>query len=214
MSTKTHKHDRYGPLNKLYVKRITETIDKALEHYPRLLAVRVDLRFPDEEDRVDCPTRYYAGSDVISLFFNSLDAQVEEDINRKVKAGKTTLTCDLRYVWVRELNKEKTKHHYHVLLLLNKDAYLWPGRRETSFDRSTLYQMLIRAWVRAVNRANGEETYHGLIHIPYQGYYQLNRNKPDFKADYEELTERAMYLAKEHSKDKSDGRRNFGCSQR
>ena len=33
----------YGPLNSTYVERIFETINKALNEYPRLLAVRLDL---------------------------------------------------------------------------------------------------------------------------------------------------------------------------
>ncbi|MFN3069405.1 inovirus Gp2 family protein [Serratia sp. J2] len=208
---KISKHNQ----NRLYARRITETIDKALDHYPRLLALRIDLRFPDEEDRLDCPTRYYAGSDVISLFINSVKSQIEEDIKRKIKAGKTTLTCYVRFVWVREFNQEGSKKHYHVLLLLNKDAYAWPGLRQTDtfYDRYTLFQMVINAWLRAINRADKENKYHGLVHMPQKGYYQLNRKKPDFKATYEELTERAMYLAKERSKDSSDGQRSFGCSQ-
>lgn len=215
MSTKTHKHNRYGPLNKLYVKRITETIDKALDHYPRLLAVRFDLRFPDE-DRVDCPTHCYDNTDVISRFFNSLQSQVAEDTKRMRKAGKTSLTCDVRFVWVRELRQDEIKHHYHILLLLNKDAYAWPGKieNETSFNRHNVFQMVVRAWGRAIKGTDHKKGSRGLIHLPVGGFYQLNRNKPDFKADYEELTERAMYLAKEHSKDTSDGYRNFGCSQR
>ncbi|PVZ79462.1 inovirus Gp2 family protein [Serratia sp. S1B] len=202
-------------LNQYYAKRITETMDKALAQYPRLLAVRFDLRFPDEENRVDCPTRYYDNPDVISRFINSLKSQIAEDIKRKRKAGKNTLTCDVRYIWVREHNEQETKNHYHVVLLFNKDAYAWPGRRETgtSFNRYSVFQMVIEAWVRAIKREDHEKNHHGLIHLPHEGFYQLNRNKPDFKAKYEELTERAMYLAKDHSKNTSDGYRNFGCSQ-
>ncbi|MDW5509677.1 MULTISPECIES: inovirus Gp2 family protein [Enterobacterales] len=201
--------------NQYYARRITETIDKALEYYPRLLAVRFDLRFPDEEERRDCPTQCYAGPDVISRFIDSVKSQIAEDIKRKRKAGKGSLTCKMRYFWVREINQEETKHHYHVVLLLNKDAYPWPGKRhtETSFDRYSVFQKVINAWIRAIKRTDSDKDFHGLIHLPVSGFYQLNRNNPDFKADYEELTERAMYLAKERSKDKSDGYRNFGCSQ-
>ncbi|MGP7540732.1 YagK/YfjJ domain-containing protein [Klebsiella pneumoniae] len=109
--------------NQYYARRITETIDKALEYYPRLLAVRFDLRFPDEEERLDCPTRYYDYPDVISRFIDSVKSQIAEDIKRKRKAGKGSLTCKMRYFWVREINQEETKHHYHVVLLLNKDTY-------------------------------------------------------------------------------------------
>ncbi|MCU6209280.1 inovirus Gp2 family protein, partial [Enterobacter cloacae] len=34
-----------------------------------------------------------------------------------------------------------------------------------------------------------------------------------FTEQYTEITNRVNYLAKEHSKDNTDGQRNFGCSQ-
>lgn len=208
------KSDKCTP-NEYYVKRISETIDKALADYPRVMAVRFDLRFPDEEDRMDCPTRYYDAPDVISNFIASVKSQIEEDIKRKRKAGKTKLTCKVRFVWVRELNQDETKHHYHVLLLLNKDAYPWPGKIQTEprFNFYSIYQIVINAWIRAIKRDDHEKNHHGLIHLPIRGFYSLNHNKPHFKADYEVLIERAIYLAKEFSKNHSDGRRNLGCSQ-
>jgi hypothetical protein len=208
------KSDKCTP-NEYYVKRISETVDKTLADYPRVMAVRFDLRFPDEEDRVDCPTRYYDAPDVISNFIASVKSQIEEDIKRKRKAGKTTLTCKVRFVWVRELNQDETKHHYHVLLLLNKDAYPWPGKIQTEpmFNFYSIYQIVINAWIRAIKRDDHEKNHHGLIHLPIRGFYSLNRNKPHFETDCKALTQRAMYLAKEFSKDHSDSRRNLGCSQ-
>lgn len=208
------KSDKCTP-NEYYVKRISETVDKALADYPRVMAVRFDLRFPDEEDRMDCPTRYYDAPDVISNFIASVKSQIKEDVKRKRKAGKTTLTCKVRFVWVRELNQDETKHHYHVLLLLNKDAYPWPGKIQTEpmFNFYSIYQIVINAWIRAIKRDDHEKNHHGLIHLPIRGFYSLNRNKPHFETDCQALTQRAMYLAKEFSKDHSDSRRNLGCSQ-
>jgi len=208
------KSDKCTP-NEYYVKRISETVDKALADYPRVMAVRFDLRFPDEEDRMDCPTRYYDAPDVISNFIASVKSQIKENVKRKRKAGKTKLTCKVRFVWVRELNQDETKHHYHVLLLLNKDAYPWPGKIQTEpmFNFYSIYQIVISAWIRAIKRDDHEKNHHGLIHLPIRGFYSLNRNKPHFETDCQALTQRAMYLAKEFSKDHSDSRRNLGCSQ-
>jgi len=208
------KSDKCTP-NEYYVKRICETVDKALADYPRVMAVRFDLRFPDEEDRMDCPTRYYDAPDVISNFIASVKSQIKENVKRKRKAGKTKLTCKVRFVWVRELNQDETKHHYHVLLLLNKDAYPWPGKIQTEpmFNFYSIYQIVISAWIRAIKRDDHEKNHHGLIHLPIRGFYSLNRNKPHFETDCQALTQRAMYLAKEFSKDHSDSRRNLGCSQ-
>ncbi|MGE5985831.1 inovirus Gp2 family protein [Klebsiella michiganensis] len=214
MNIKRHKH--YGLLNSVYAKRITSTVDNALNQYPRTLAIRIDLRFPDEEERTDCPTQCYTGPDVISRFINSVKAQIRADIYRKRKAGKKSLTCNVRFVWVREFNQEGSKKHYHVLLLLNKDAYAWPGRieqhQDNTFNHSVFY-MVTQAWIRAIKREYADSKHVGLIHIPPGGFYQLNRNSRYFEDNYEVATARAMYLAKERSKDTSDGYRSFGCSR-
>lgn len=207
---------RYGKLNHDYVQGIINTMGNALDQYPRLLAIRVDLRFPDEEECPDCPTQCYTASAVITRFINSVKAQIKADIKRKRKAGKRTLTCNVRFVWVREFNQEGSKKHYHVLLLLNKDAYAWLGKIEQSPDNAfnqSVFNMVVRAWIRAIKREYTENKYVGLIHIPLSGFYQLNRNNRYFEDTYEDLTSRAIYMAKEYSKDNSDGQRNFGCSQ-
>lgn len=213
MNIKRHKH--YGLMNAIYVEHIIDTVDNALNQYPRMLAIRIDLRFPDEEDWQDCPTQCYSGPDVISRFITSMKAQIRADIYRKRKTGKKSLNCKMRYIWVREYNQEGNKRHYHVLLLLNKDAYHRPGYLtfDDNYDRCTLFRMIIRAWLRTIKRDYAEKKYHGLVHIPYRAYYLLNSKKPYFRQDLQELTERALYLAKERSKDKSDGYRSFGCSQ-
>ena len=102
-----NKKSDKSPHRAYYVKRINETIDKALNQYPRVLAVIFDLRFPDEENRLDCPTRYYDAPDVISRAFDSVKSQIKEDIKRKVKAGKRTLTCDVRYIWHENLIRKE-----------------------------------------------------------------------------------------------------------
>ncbi|WP_288443379.1 inovirus Gp2 family protein [uncultured Serratia sp.] len=215
----TQLPNRYGPLNQTYVDRITGTIGKAMKQYPRLLAIRIDLRFPDEEDRVDCPTQCYRGPDVISRFINSMKAQVKADLKRKKKAGKRGLNCKLRYVWVREFGNKGGGKHYHVLLLVNKDVYSWPGYYLTErfsdgiSERYNLSHMVVRAWLKAIGRGTEEKKYHGLVHFPEQGYYLITRNHV-FMADIlNDLTDRALYLAKMRSKDTSDGYRSFGCSQ-
>ena len=117
----TKNQSRYGELNQTYVHGITRTIDRALKQYPRLLAIRFDLRFPDEEERPDCPTQCYTGSEVITRFINSVKAQIKADINRKRKAGKKTLTCNMRFVWVREFNQEQNGNAYVTLPVLVAD---------------------------------------------------------------------------------------------
>ncbi|WP_199063700.1 inovirus-type Gp2 protein, partial [Serratia sp. ASV30] len=61
----------YGLLNINHVKRLKETLDKALREYPRTLVVRVDLKLPDFEYALysDDPT-------LITRFITSLKTQM------------------------------------------------------------------------------------------------------------------------------------------
>ncbi|WP_368659126.1 YagK/YfjJ domain-containing protein [Budvicia aquatica] len=68
---------------------------KANESHPRTLAIRIDLRLPDDDDgiaKIDplCITRC----------MESLDEHLKADQERKKKAGKRVHPCTLRYVWV------------------------------------------------------------------------------------------------------------------
>ncbi|MCW9642042.1 inovirus Gp2 family protein [Klebsiella michiganensis] len=203
----------YGSLNPIYVDRIFETINKALNDYPRVLAVRLDLRLPDE-DLSDCPTNYNPDAEVITRFIASVKAQIKANIKHRKKAGKRTFPCTLRYVWVRELNAEGKKH-YHVLLLINRDAYLglggYGGTSRIEDKSEGLASMFFKAWISATGLEDMK--YKGLVYFPYQGCYHLFRNGHYFKKEYTALMKRGLYLAKERSKSNEDGWRNLGCSQ-
>lgn len=45
--------ERYGDMSEEYLKRIEESISKAQQEYPRLLAVRVDFRLPIQTDKLE-----------------------------------------------------------------------------------------------------------------------------------------------------------------
>ncbi|MDV2862129.1 inovirus Gp2 family protein [Phytobacter ursingii] len=203
----------YGSLNPTYVERIYETINKALNDYPRILAVRLDLRLPDEDLR-DCLTNYKPDAEVITRFIASLKAQIKASLEHRKKEGKRTFPCTLRYVWVRELNAEGKKH-YHVLLLINRDAYItlgcYAGVIGERVRAEGLASMVFKAWISATGLEDMK--YRGLVYFPSQGCYHLFRNGHYFKNEYTALMKRALYLAKERSKSNEDGWRNFGCSQ-
>lgn len=203
----------YGSLNPTYVERIYGTINKALNDYPRILAVRLDLRLPDEDLR-DCLTNYKPDAEVITRFIASLKAQIKASLEHRKKEGKRTFPCTLRYVWVRELNAEGKKH-YHVLLLINRDAYItlgcYAGVIGERVRAEGLASMVFKAWISATGLEDMK--YRRLVYFPSQGCYHLFRNGHYFKNEYTALMKRALYLAKERSKSNEDGWRNFGCSQ-
>lgn len=70
--------DSYGTLNPHYVKRIQDTIDKALNDYPRTMILRVDLRLPEMDNGL-----YNFDSGIVTRFTVSLKAQIEADLLKK-----------------------------------------------------------------------------------------------------------------------------------
>lgn len=198
----------YGPLISHYVQRFKQTIDNALKEYPRVFALRVDLRLPDNEDQSD-----NEDSTLITRFITSMKAQIRADLYRKKQAGKRTYPCRVRYIWVREFNMEEKKH-YHVLLLLNKDAYAYPGNyRQLGSDVNMggFISMVNKAWLRTLKRS--DKKYHTLTYVPKNAFYHLNRKNGETHHEYLDLIGRVNYMAKERSKSNADGQRCFGCSQ-
>jgi len=193
----------YGPLNQYSVKRISETLNKALLEYPRTLVLRVDLRLPDSQ----CYE-----STLITRFIVSLKAQIAADLNRKQKSGIRTHPCSVRYIWAREFG-QCGKRHYHVVLLFNKDTYAYAGSYQSEYHN--LAHMIQEAWSRVLNIPPAPDGYphYALVEFPPDPYYHLNTRKESFNADYQAVMNRVLYLAKTYSKDCSDGQRNFGYSQ-
>lgn len=203
----------YGTLNKKHVARIKDTFDNAFEVYSRVLLLRVDLRMPDIDSSM-----YSDDASVITRFMSSLKSKIEADLTRKQKAGKRIYTCNLITVWCREFGKNDKKH-YHVALWLNKDVYAYPGSYKSvdgKYNHNLAY-MIMSAWVSALkiqDPINSSQHYFPLVHFPKNCYYHINKNSPNFYEELNKAIERVIYLAKDYSKDNSDGKRNFGCSNK
>ncbi|QLA68133.1 inovirus Gp2 family protein [Enterobacter pasteurii] len=201
----------YGTLNKNYVKRIQDTITKALNDYPRVMILRVDLRLPEIETG-----SYKSDSGIVTRFVVSLKAQIEADLLKKCYAGKRVYPCRVRHIWAREFN-EYGKKHYHVALLFNREAYAYPGSYTSTDGNYThnLAMMVMEAWVRALGLHSVENhtQCYALTEFPKNCYYHLSRKSENFTEQHSDITNRLNYLAKEFSKDNSDNQRNFGCSQ-
>lgn len=215
----------WGPVNPDYLKRMIDTLTKGLNEYPRLMALSVILRYP-ENCEYECNTT----STVITDFIRSLKSQIKASMYRKKKKGIRIHPCRVRYMWVRELSQNESKKHYHVILLFNKDAYAFPGRfgDTEGVITSSLAGYIMEAWMRALKISNGKPgylKYYSSVEFPKDRYkycsvknkskcyFYLDKNKPDFESDYDEFIPRIEYMAKEYSKPVDDGERNFGCSQ-
>lgn len=146
----------------------------------------------------------------------SLKSQKNADRLNKLSFRKRTHHCRIRHVWVREFNKNGKKH-YHLALFFNQEAYAYPGTYKPDHEgkyRHNLAYMIMEAWVRALH-LDKEENYqqhYRLIHFPDNCHARLNMYDLSYQDNYAAIMNRLSYLAKEYSKDYSDGKRNFGCS--
>lgn len=198
-----------GSINQQIYRRIEETLDKALKEHHRTLVLRVDLYLPD--------TTFNTDSTLMTRFIASLNAQIDADIQKRSNTGARIHPCTLRYVWAREFHRDGRKH-YHVALFLNKDTYAYPGTYHPDKNGEYTHNLsliIMEAWVRTLklNREKDYQKRYTLINFSDKCYYQLNKNQIGFIIGYPLVLDRLRYLAKEYSKDSSDGQRNFGCSQ-
>ncbi|MBS9135044.1 inovirus-type Gp2 protein [Escherichia coli] len=103
----------HGPLNKYQLKRIEQTIDKALDEYPRVMAIRVELHMPVRRPLCDMLLADdYARTDAsaISRFNASLNAKIKHYELKQKKAGKRVRETSSRIVWAREFCPTNNKN--------------------------------------------------------------------------------------------------------
>jgi len=179
-----------------------------LDIYPRVFAVRVDLRlpqanWPEEPDIPLCFPRQ--DSAVITRFFGALKSQLVADHYRKGRRGPTAFPA---YIWVREQDTSASQH-YHVVLLFNKDIYAYLGAYHNA-ESDNIAIRIQRAWCSALGLTYPD--YASLVHFPNNPAYVFDRRAATVHSPvFREFLLRAAYLAK--TRTKVPGQRNFGSSQ-
>lgn len=194
-----------GPFIREYLSRLRHTIELAMAEYPRLLAFRVDLRLPRNLNLPD----YAYTNEVISRFFESFKAKIEYDRIKARELSRFSRRSRVRYVWSRELGREG-RPHYHVLILLNHDAYHVVGKLRSR--RANNLRRMEEAWASALGLS--VEQMDGLVNIPERATYRIYRNASRDKGDeLSELFHRASYLCKAATKSYGDRQRGFDTSR-
>lgn len=207
---------QHGPLVDNYLQRMYETVAHALNEYPRVAAFRFELRYPCYWPETDTA--------VITRFMESLKAKLEASEYRRMRAGRRVHPSRVRFIWVKERDSA-VNWHYHVVLLLNKDAYYSFGQlgesseevwldmpRDPQAERSNcLADLIVNAWASAL-RARPEQV-RGVLHFSDNGVYYVNVNAVDYVHQFETLFRRISYLAKAETKEYGDGSNTFGCSR-
>lgn len=194
-----------GPFILGYLEALNRTIYLALDQYPRVIAFRVDLRL----SRLMGFTDDALSNRVISRFIESFKAKIEHNRDKAREQYKYAHDCRVRYVWAREVGCGG-RPHYHLLILLNRDAYYTVGRLQP--QRPNMISRMQEAWASALKCE--VEQVRGLVHIPPNAEFRVDRNvRPGNMDQLPELFRRASYLCKAATKRYGDGSHGFGCSR-
>lgn len=201
---------RYGYMSSVHLARSLDVVYAALSHFPRVCAMRVDVRMAQDftGDDTDMPSCFQrADPNVITRFFDSLKSQLREDHRRKCARGIPQLP---KYIWVRERDKGRYPH-YHLILLFNKDVYAYLGDYSDP-DATNMATRVQKAWCSALGLHYPDYAY--LVHFPKNPVYSFDRRaKLSDISTYKWFLLRLAYLSKVRTKHVGDGQRNFGCSQ-
>lgn len=193
---------QYAPFIVSYLEGIERTILNAIAQHPRSCAFRVDLCLQG------CNV-VSLGQHVMTRFIASLKAQMRADEQRKRRSGRVYPSA-LRYVWAKELTALKGEH-YHVLLLVNRDAYCCLGGYEA--EAGNMAARIKKAWASALGMAVTDVQAKGLVHFPKNSVYRLNSQSTEYHSQMDDLFYRVSYLAKACTKMYGDNSHHFACSQ-
>lgn len=192
-----------GPLVEQYLERTFDTLHRALASHRKVFAIRVDLRFPLCYWPLD---GQILGNDYITRFIASLEAKIQHHQKLSIKQGRRVHAASLRFIWAREYRRGEDKPHFHLLILLNGDAYRALG----SFGpgSQSLASQITEAWASALGLACIDS--HGLVHFPANAQYHVDARDT---ASVEALFYRTSYLCKVRSKVFDEHVHPFGCSR-
>lgn len=193
--------EEYLPMVSEYLEDLHTTLQKAIDDYPRVMAVRFDPIIPTQiSESMTLQDHQW----LIQRFIRSLKAIIKHDRAMKRRAGWAPDT-KVRYVWCREVG-ENGKPHYHFFLMLNRDAYHLPGR--VGSPNENLFSRVSRAWYSALGvEWSPQELW---IHVPQNPWYWIDKDDPESLA---RAFYRASYMCKAETKQYGLGLRAFGNSQ-
>lgn len=180
-----------------YFEIVDGVLRYAMRDYLRLFVVRLDLRFPQR-----LPSNQIPDNRVMGRFIKSLRSKINHQRERARKRGVRAHATDVRFVWVREFGDVHKRPHYHVMLVVNRDAYRSLGRYDS--DDDNLARCIKGAWAAALNLEVA--ICDGLVNFTSNGQYEIINGN-----GYQEVLTAMHYLCKDYTKVR-DGARNVGYS--
>lgn len=190
-----------GPFVLEYLQSLHEVIQRALVNHRRVCGIRFDLRYP-----LSAGMEAGGGSnEAISRFIESLKAKIRHDRSRAQVQRPYAHDTDVRYVWAREIGQDG-RVHYHVAVLLNRDAYFTLGKFASS--EQNMAKRIQEAWASALRLSTDQAA--GLVHFPDNAVYRFELETPQ---QLQAFFYRASYLCKVNTKHFGHGQHGFGASR-
>lgn len=193
-----------GPMIENYLQHLYRVTNQAMNDYSRVLAFRVDLRFPFVVRDVINSTDELSGQ-VIARFIDSFKAKIRHNRQQAKQQNPYAHDSAVRYVWAREVGAQG-QVHFHVAFLLNYNAFCSLGKFESG--RDNMFNRLQEAWASALGLP--VEVVMGLVEIPSNSCYRLGRGDGESVANF---FFRASYLCKAATKVYGGGHHGFGASR-
>lgn len=161
---------------------IKRTLQAAIDHYPRLIALRVTLRLPNSStEPLDA---------LITRFHAALLQRINTFIDSRQSAGKPAPLTQISLLWGVEGDSDSV---IPILLLLNQDTF-YSVRHDPSLQTQidAANALISKAWSSAIDPSN--EWVQALLSETI--YIQVARGEPDtYPSQYAALSNNAMQLS-------------------
>lgn len=196
-----------GPLIENYLESALGTLQHCVNQQHLTFAVRFDLRFPDGMER----STMHDNNEVLTRFFRHLRYELD-------RSG-LKYPHNLRYIWAREQDTSD-KPHYHLMLLLNKNAVDCIGNKTPDdfdcYTRQNLFHRASRSWLKAMEFDGDDPRFGQLVNVsrdPVTGHYWSGEMHRDDALAMDEVMYMASYLCKAYTKPFGQGVRVFDTSR-
>ncbi|OKP23808.1 YagK/YfjJ domain-containing protein [Serratia fonticola] len=164
---------------------IKRTLQAAIDHYPRLIALRVTLRLPHSSTQ--------ALDALITRFHAALLQRINTFIDSRQSAGKPAPPTQISLLWGVGADTGLPDSVIPILLLLNQDTF-YSVRHDPSLHTQidTMNVLISKAWSSGTDPSN--EWVQTLL--PETIYIQVARGEHDtYPSQYAVLSNNAMQLS-------------------
>ncbi|SES24056.1 Protein of unknown function [Vreelandella subterranea] len=179
-----------GPLLRDYLEDGYEVFKKAIDAHRRVLVLRFDLQLPLGLTLPDDAET----NKVIRRFLSSFQSKIDSHLKRNDVKHK----CPVRHIIAREIGTNSQRPHFHVMLLLNCNAFQNMGSRE--YEGKNNFWRIAEAWASALEISPKEAAKRVQCTKKKIGFTFYRLQPKDGYAQLSEAFYRMSYFCKAHTK--------------